>query len=95
MTIAGACLIGFLYYRPVHAYVRTRHVLTSRKAEVQALAAQKRALEKRLADSDTEASVLRAARMLGYVKPGERLVIVTGIADWRRRHAAARAQRRR
>jgi cell division protein FtsB len=53
---------------------------------VRQLRAQKLRLEQRLADMDTPQSVTREARRLGYVKPGERLFIVKGIASWRRHH---------
>ena len=53
---------------------------------MRALRAQKLRLERRLAESDTAQAVTREARRLGYVKPGERLFIVKGIAAWRRQH---------
>ena len=84
---AGALvLIAFLYFRPIRTYLHTRDTLAGRRAEVRGLETQKRELERRLqASTSTEALVLEARR-LALVKPGERLFIVKGIGEWRRRH---------
>ena len=37
-------------------------------------------------EADTPEALTREARRIGYVKPGERLFIVKGIAGWRRQH---------
>jgi hypothetical protein len=88
VALVGACLIGFLYYRPLQAYVDMRAKIGERSAEVRGLAEQKRRLEERLRLNETGATLLRAARQIGLVKAGERLVIVKGIPAWRRAHAA-------
>ena len=88
LVVAGACALTLLYYRPVRAYVHTHRTLEARSAEVRALAAKKRALEQRLELSKSEAALVRAARRLGLVQPGERLFIVKDIARWRRTHGA-------
>jgi len=59
----------------------------TRVLEVAQLAAQKRDLTRRLAASSSLDALARAARQLGYVKPGERLYIVKGIAAWLRAHS--------
>ncbi len=82
-------LVGFLYYRPVQAYLRSGRAVEERRAEVRALEAQKRRLERRLAVDESGATLLHAARRLGLVRPGERLFIVQGIPAWRRARAAA------
>jgi cell division protein FtsB len=87
VAIAGACLIGFLYYRPVKAYISTSHQLAQRKAEVQALAREKTVLEQRLTLSGTGQTLLEEARRLGYVRPGEHLFIVRGVKEWLKAHA--------
>jgi cell division protein FtsB len=89
-VIVGLSVIGFLYYRPLRAYVDTRDTLAQRQAEVRALTAEKHRLEERLKLNASGATLVRAARRLNLVKPGERLVIVKGISAWRRAHAAAR-----
>ena len=80
--IVGACLISFLYYRPVKAYISMRHVLTAKRAEVHELAREKASLERRLTASESGEALLEEARRLGYVRPGERLFIVRGIRGW-------------
>lgn len=77
-------LLGLLYYRPVHTYLDTRHTLQDRQAEVAALAARKAQLVERLSEIQRGATLVRGARRLGLVKPGEHLFIVQGIAEWRR-----------
>jgi cell division protein FtsB len=84
-------LVGFLYYQPLRTYLDTREQVAVRALEVQELAARKRTLDRRLRSQTSDAALLRAARELGYVKPGERLYIVKGIEAWRRaRDRAAR-----
>ena len=87
LTLGVVLLLALLYYRPVRAYLDTRHSLQVRTAEVDALAARKRDLEERLAEIRSGATLVRGARRLGMVKPGERLFIVRGIPAWRRAHA--------
>ena len=78
--------IAFLYSQPLRSYLSTRDALEERSAEVRSLREQKQRLERRLEDGDTPAALMREARRLGYVKPGERLFIVKGINSWRRAH---------
>lgn len=88
VAIVGACLVSFLYYKPVKAYVSASHQLEQRKAEVKALAREKSQLERRLALSGTGQTLLQEARRLGYVRPGERLFVVRGVKQWLAAHAA-------
>jgi cell division protein FtsB len=84
-------LAAFLYYRPVTSYLETKQALEQRAADVRALEAQQAALRQRLARSGSDVSLVRQARRLGLVKPGERLFIVKGIPQWRHaRRARAR-----
>jgi cell division protein FtsB len=89
VALVGLCLVAYLYYRPVKAYIAASHQLAQRKAEVNALTHQKRLLEHRLADSQTGQALLEEARRLGYVRPGERLFVIRGVKEW----LAARAAR--
>ncbi len=75
-------LVGLLYARPLRSYMSTKHDLASRVADVKALEAQKRGLQRRLADASTPEALERQARRLGLVHPGERLFIVKGISTW-------------
>jgi hypothetical protein len=87
VVLTAVALVAFLYYRPLRAYLDTRHALSGRRAEVHRLQAQKRALERRLTVSTSPATLELEARRLALVKPGERLFIVKGIAAWERRHS--------
>lgn len=78
--------IAFLYSQPLRSYLSTRDALEQRSEEVRSLRAKKARLERRLAEGDSPAALMREARRLGYVKPGERLFIVKGINAWRRAH---------
>ena len=83
--VAGVlALIGFLYSQPLRTYLNTRDALASRTAEVRALEAQRSALRRKLSRSLRGPGLLRQARRAGFVRPGERLFIVTGIERWRR-----------
>jgi hypothetical protein len=89
LALAALVLIGVLYYKPVRTYVETRDELARRSADVQGMREQKARLENRLKVSATQESLTREARRLGFVRPGERLYIVKGIAAWRRAHATS------
>jgi cell division protein FtsB len=91
LVAAALALVVFLYAQPVQRYLETREELARRSAEVRDLRAERRDLERRLAAQTGSAALVREARRLGYVKPGERLFIVKGIAAWRRAHAAQAA----
>ena len=84
--MAVILFVAFLYSQPLRSYLSTRDAVASRSQEVRLLRAQKLRLERRLAEADTPAALTREARGIGYVKPGERLFIVKGIAGWRRQH---------
>jgi cell division protein FtsB len=84
LGVGGLLLIGLLYYRPLHTYVATRRTLVDRAAEVRQLRAERRTLERRLGEATTDSALVREARRLGLVKPGERLFIVKGIEEWQR-----------
>ncbi len=82
-AVGAALLIGFFYYRPLHSYISTRHELAQRSSEVGGLAAENRALRHRLATAGTTSALVREARQLGWIHPGERLFIIKGISRWR------------
>ena len=86
LAIGGVLLVAFLYWKPTHTYLRTKHELDSRKAHVRVLRAEKARLEKRIAEAGTSPQLIREARQLGLVKPNERLFIVRGIPAWRKHH---------
>ena len=84
LGVGALCLIGLLYYRPLHTYVDTRDTLARRSAQVKSLRDERRQLERRLAAASGDAALVRDARRLGLVKPGERLFIVKGTEAWQR-----------
>lgn len=81
-------VVAYLYWHPLTTYLDRRGDVARASTEVASLTTQKRALERRLALQRSDAVLVREARRLGYVQPGERLYIVKGIPEWRR--AAAR-----
>jgi len=86
LAVAIVAFIAFLYSQPLRSYLSAHDALADRSQEVRSLRAEKLRLQRRLADADTPESLTREARRLGYIKPGERLFIVKGIAAWRRAH---------
>ncbi len=90
LVVGVVVLVAFLYYRPLTSYVETRSDVQGRRGEVARLTAERTALERRLQRSASTAALRREARRIGYVRPGERLFIVKGIAAWKRAQAARR-----
>ena len=89
LPVAVFIVMAFLYYRPISSYLQTRNELGARRAQVVVLRAEKARLERRLERTRSDAALAREARRIGYVKPGERLFIVKGIAAWQRSHTAS------
>ena len=83
LGVGALCLVGLLYYRPLPTSVPTRHTLVARSGQVQRLRAETRQLAQTLADTASDSALVREARRLGLVKPGERLFIVKGIPAWK------------
>ncbi len=89
LAVALLALVAFLYYRPITSYVETRAELDRRAAEVRSLQAERRALERGRAEEASARALGLEARKLSMVRPGERLFIVSGVAEWRRAHDRA------
>jgi cell division protein FtsB len=66
--------------------MHTRDVLDRRQGEVARLQQQQQQLQGRIDTVDSGHVLVREARRLGLVKPGERLYIVRGIPAWRKKH---------
>ena len=94
-ALGALVLVGLLYYRPLHDYFDARSQQAAQLTAVQKLERKRAALEKRLRHAASDAALAAEARTLGYVLPGEHLFIVKDIPQWRRRHHAARHDRRR
>ena len=91
--IVGVVLfVAFLYYQPLSSYLQTRSALNERTAEVERLREERTRLRARLADSETVTALAREARRMRLVRPGERIFIVKGVAEWRRAQARAKAK---
>jgi cell division protein FtsB len=86
LAIGALLLVAFLYWKPMHSYLATKRELQARRAQVQALRVERTKLERRIALAGTDPELVRQARLIGLVKPGERLFIVRGIAAWRHRN---------
>ena len=86
LALGGIVLVAFLYWKPTQTYLHTNHELQARKAEISALRAEKAQLERRIPQAGTGGQLVREARRLGLVKPGEKLYIVRGITTWRKHH---------
>ena len=84
LALGGLVVVGLLYYKPVRGYLDTRRQVAARAAEVRKLEARRANLRARFERSEEGRDLLRQARKLGLVKPGERLFIVKGIDAWRR-----------
>jgi cell division protein FtsB len=91
LAVVLLVFVAILYYRPLAAFVEARDALERRSAEVVVLREQKRRLERQLDATRTPEALVRHARRLAYVKPGEQLFIVKGIERWRRERARAGA----
>jgi cell division protein FtsB len=85
-AVVAIAVIGYAYYHPLRSWLETRQDLSTRRSEVGQLAAEKRALQERLRSSTSLDSLAKEARRLGYVRPGEHLFIVKGIAAWKKEH---------
>ena len=83
LALGVTVLVALLYVAPVRSYLETRATLEERRADVEALRRERDRLERRLRAATSPEALLAEARRLGYVKEGERLFIVKGIAKWR------------
>jgi cell division protein FtsB len=86
LALGAIVVAGLLYWKPLHSYFHTRDVLNRRQAEVTKLERRQQQLEARIETVDSGHVLVREARRLGLVKPGEQLYIVRGIPAWRKKH---------
>lgn len=86
LPLAVLGVTAFLYARPLASYLETRDQLRERQAEVAALRAERARVVGRLERVTSLDELARAARRIGYVRPGEHLFIVKGTAAWKRAH---------
>ena len=86
LALAGLALVAFFYWKPAQTYVHTKRELQARNTEVRALREERVRLKRRIDEAGSGAQLVREARRLGLVKPGEQLFIVRGISAWRKHH---------
>jgi cell division protein FtsB len=86
LAVVAIVLIGYAYYHPLRSWLETRSELSARRDEVAQLAAEKRELQQRFEASTSLNALAREARRLGFVRPGEHLFIIKGIAAWKKAH---------
>jgi cell division protein FtsB len=86
LAIGALVLVAFLYWRPIHTYLRTKQALQTRHAQVYALSTEKAKLEQKIALANTGPELIRQARNLGLVRPNEQLFLVRGVSAWRHRN---------
>ena len=86
LPVLALGVVGYLYVRPITTYLETRNQLDGRRAEVATLRAERARVSARLERATSLDELARAARRIGYVRPGEHLFIVKGTAAWKRSH---------
>lgn len=91
LAVAVLGLVAFLYYHPLTTFFERRQEAARAAADVRELEAEKARLEALLAAQTSTEALVREARRIAYVQPGERLFIVKGIPEWRRARAEHRA----
>jgi cell division protein FtsB len=84
LAIGAIALVAFLYWKPLHSYAHTKSEVAVRRAQVAELQSERSKLQKKIALAGTAPELVRQARLLGLVKPGEQLFIVRGINAWRK-----------
>jgi hypothetical protein len=94
IAVGVLVLVALLYYRPLRAYVDAHGQLSQRSATVHRLREEQAALQRRLKESASPEELAREARVLGYVRKGEQLIIVKDIPQWRKRQRAGTTARR-
>jgi cell division protein FtsB len=83
LAIGAIALVAFLYWKPLHTYARTKHNLQASQSSVRVLKTKNAKLEQQIAAANTAPELIKQARLLGLVRPGEQLFLVRGIAAWR------------
>jgi cell division protein FtsB len=76
--VAVVLAIAVAYVQPVRSYLEARDEVAARKARKSALLREQGALRRELERAGSDAFVVREARRLGLVRPGEVLFIVSG-----------------
>ena len=83
LAVAVVGLVAFLYYHPLTHYLDARGDVARADSQVRGLEATHAQLQRQLSAQTSTEALIREARRLAYVQPGERLFIVKGIPEWR------------
>jgi cell division protein FtsB len=83
LAVACFAAIAVAYVHPLRAYVSARGRVEQERTQVRKLEQERRSFDARVEVARSDGFVLREARRLNLVRPGERLFIVTGLG---RRH---------
>jgi cell division protein FtsB len=79
LAVATVVAIALGYVHPLRSYLHSRGQVEQDRATVAKLDRERRSLDARLAVAKSNEFVVREARKLNLVRPGERLFIVTGL----------------
>jgi hypothetical protein len=83
--VAVLVLIGLSYIHPLNAYRHAQADVARRKAAIAGLEREHAELTRKLTLAGKSDFVVREARRLGLVRPGEHLFIVNGVESERER----------
>jgi len=86
LGVAVICAIAVAYVQPIRAYFDAKDDLAAHRSERAGLLLKQAALKRRLELAGTDDFIVREARRLGFVRPGERLFIVNGVETWTKAH---------
>jgi cell division protein FtsB len=78
-AVAVLFLIALAYIHPLTSYRNARNEVAQRRAVISSLERDNAELAKRLTMTSKSEFVVREARRLGLVRPGEHLFIVKGV----------------
>jgi cell division protein FtsB len=81
LGVAVLVAIGLAYIHPLRNYSGAKDRVVERRAELAALEREIADIDRRIALSGEASFVEREARLLGLVRPGERLFIVRGVDE--------------
>jgi cell division protein FtsB len=86
LAVGVLLVIAAFYVDPVQKYLRVTSQLRSQQAHVAALERRQAALQDRTTALEGNAGIIAAARACGWVFPGERPLVVTGLPESARAH---------
>ena len=79
LAVVALAAIAVAYVHPIRSYLDARGQVERRKADIAALEREQERLARRIDVAETDEFVVREARKLGLVRPGEKLFIVNGV----------------